>query len=440
MTDAQFPNRLTQLRSRWEADPASRIFLQLAEEYRHLGQMSEALKVLETGLREHPGYLSAQIAKGRCLLELGHPAEARDTLERVVKQDATQMVANKLLVRAYVETGQTDLALERLELYTLLHESDPEIDELRRRIQGAIAPAPPPPTDSSRPSPALVPEERSPFVPTPPPAAASGPAEEDLFALSAPAAPPRRAPESDDIFDLGLPAAPAAAAPPPFPVAAPPAAPVPADTENPFPDLAAGGPHRSHLERLQAEGLFFFEELAAPAASVPAPAPAAAAVEEDLFGFDPLPSPVAPPPPAEFDELGAVEAVAEVAEVAEAEWPEAAAPAAASSVSEESGATVTLGELYLRQGHLGEAERIFREVLQREPENLIARQALSLLEQPPAAEPPVFEAPVAAVAPPPAAVDWTSAVPREGDLRSRKVSLLTQYLERIRRGSVAHVR
>ena len=38
MSDLQLPDRLTQLRSRWEADPASRIFLQLAEEYRQIFQ------------------------------------------------------------------------------------------------------------------------------------------------------------------------------------------------------------------------------------------------------------------------------------------------------------------------------------------------------------------------------------------------------------------
>ena len=59
MSDLQLPDRLVQLRSRWEADPASRIFLQLAEEYRHLGRVYDALTVLETGLKEHPGYLAA---------------------------------------------------------------------------------------------------------------------------------------------------------------------------------------------------------------------------------------------------------------------------------------------------------------------------------------------------------------------------------------------
>src|SRR5262249_49843965 len=129
----------------------SRIFLQLAEEYRHLGRVKDALAVLEKGLVEHPGYLSALVAKGRCHLELGEGEPARIVLERVVKQDATQMVANKLLVRAYLETGEPGRARERLDLYTLLNDSDPEIEELRRRIKALDRPAPPPPAPAEEP-------------------------------------------------------------------------------------------------------------------------------------------------------------------------------------------------------------------------------------------------------------------------------------------------
>src|SRR3954470_10171375 len=181
MSDGAFPDRLTQLRARWESDPSSRIFLQLAEEYRHQGRVREALEVLERGLKEHPGYLSALVAKGRCLLELGEPERSREVLERVVKQDATQMVANKLLVRAYIETSEPDKARERLDLYTLLNDSDPEIEELRRRLRAMEQPPQAPPT-SNRP-----------------------------FPEAAPPGPPRReapapAAKSGDVFDLGFPA------------------------------------------------------------------------------------------------------------------------------------------------------------------------------------------------------------------------------------------
>jgi len=50
MTDQPFPDRVTQLRQRWEADRTSRLFLQLAEEYRQLGRLRESIEVLDAGL------------------------------------------------------------------------------------------------------------------------------------------------------------------------------------------------------------------------------------------------------------------------------------------------------------------------------------------------------------------------------------------------------
>src|SRR5437762_1276050 len=89
---------LTYLRERWERDRSSRIFLQLAEEYRRRGLHAEAIEVLETGLGYHPGYLAAQVALGRCRLEIGDVETAVAVFERVLTQDPTQAVASRLLV------------------------------------------------------------------------------------------------------------------------------------------------------------------------------------------------------------------------------------------------------------------------------------------------------------------------------------------------------
>ncbi|HEX2643769.1 MAG TPA: tetratricopeptide repeat protein, partial [Thermoanaerobaculia bacterium] len=311
MTDGPFPDRLSQLRARWEADSSSRIFLQLAEEYRHLGRVQEALAVLEKGLQEHPGYLSALVAKGRCLLELGDAPGARAVLERVVQQDATQMVANKLLVRAYLETGEAGRARERLDLYSLLNDSDPETEDLRRRVkdleraaQAPPLPLPPPtspddfsslpPLDLPAP-PAFAPAVAAPaFTVTP----------EDPFADLI--APPTQAAQ-DDVFDLGF-SAPAPARPP-APAAAPVAeeslfvfedvapAPAPALAESPEdPDdlfgLGTGTIRQRYLQSLSAEGIFDFGD-SAPAAPAPAPImPAVAPVPYEPAPFEPLQHPV----------------------------------------------------------------------------------------------------------------------------------------------------
>jgi thioredoxin-like negative regulator of GroEL len=347
-----FPDRLTQLRARWQGDPSSRVFLQLAEEYRHLGRVQDALAVLEAGLKEHPGYLSALVAKGRCLLELGNAEQAHGVLERVVQQDATHMVANKLLVRTYLETGDPERARQRLELYSLLNDSDPEIEELRRRVAAMSRPPRAPDGPRSDES-----SERSRMDPTETP-------EAEVFDLG-PAAPVRSvaAPREleEDVFGLGelpeLPDSLPAAAPQPAASSQPATAPRSAVSEpvravpslvpygegngaEPFPDPAPEESLRLYLASLRAEGIFFFEaaaETATPetAETVGAEAPAAAVA--------PAPAAVVP-------------------------VPEAPVPA-----------TVTLGELYLRQGHREEAERIFRLVLDREPDNAAANSALSQL-------------------------------------------------------------
>jgi tetratricopeptide (TPR) repeat protein len=443
MSDGAFPDRLAQLKSRWEADPSSRIFLQLAEEYRHQGRVKEALDVLDRGLREHPGYLSALVAKGRCHLELGEPELARTVLERVVKQDATQMVANKLLVRAYLDTGEPERARERLDLYSLLTESDPETEELRRRLRAMEQPPQAPPT--SDPFPAA----------SPPPRAPASPANEDIFDLGpgpTPVAAPRQAspPRPDDPFaDLYTP--PAAA---PAPVPAAPAAmtsepveePEPADVV--FPGLASRDRRSRYLNALSSEGLFFLEPAPAPEVSwetieevVLAPPVAEPEwVEPAPVAFAPLewsePEALEAPAPV-FPEIEAapVEVVeeAEEAPVFEIEeqtpWsvePEPIAPEPpAPAVTAGPDATVTLAELYQRQGHRGEAERIYREVLRREPDNAQAREGLAAL--PPAEHRPLEGRDLLAGYEP-------GEEGGEQETRARKVFLLTSYLQRLRQG------
>jgi tetratricopeptide (TPR) repeat protein len=449
MTDGAFPDRLSQLRTRWEADPTSRIFLQLAEEYRHLGRVQDALAVLDKGLREHPGYLSALVAKGRCHLELGEGEAARSVLERVVKQDATQMVANKLLVRAYLETGDPAKARERLDLYSLLNDSDPEIEELRRRIKTMERPdeaAPPGPMDD-------------PFaldMPAPAPRPAPQPTEADIFDLGAGPRPSR----GGDVFQLEepAPAAPvASAAPEPEPEMEMEEAGADGDL---FPGLASRESRRRYLEGLAAEGLFALgppEPAPAPAAPPPPPPPP---IEEPELEVEAAPEPEVlevedtswldegAPPYApismEPEETPVFEEAAPPAPAAEDLWTEeapapapafdfAAAPAALPAEPPAPAATATLGELYLRQGHLAEAERIFREVLQREPANAAAHAGLERLteiqeRQEREARPLDARQLLAGFRPAPEDVG-------EAGARARKVHLLSRYLERLRQRS-----
>ena len=474
MSDGAFPDRLTQLRNRWEADPSSRIFIQLAEEYRHQGRVKEALDVLDRGLKEHPGYLSALVAKGRCHLELGEPEPARTVLERVVKQDATQMVANKLLVRAYLDTGEPDKARERLDLYSLLNDSDPEIDDLRRRLRAMEQPP-----QAQTPDPFQAPQAAPPGPPPPDgdifdlglPAPRRAAA--DVFELDAPApvAPPPRTSvtaRADDPFaDFLAPAAPAAAAP----IAVTPIAVAEPEEAEPedilFPGLASRDSRRRYLDNLGAEGIFLLD--LTPEAPPPAESAAQGLIGEPILAgatvfepepvwVEPEPLPLAedepteiwspareareePAPVFDFEEpapwvpepepLAATEII-EIAEdsalpptLAMPVIPEAPAVPAVPAASPV--ATATLGEIYLSQGHLSEAERIFNEVLRREPDNADAQVGLERLAARRAERRPLGGRDLLAGYEP-------GEEGGEAELRARKAWVLTEYLRRLRGG------
>ncbi|MFP3941215.1 MAG: tetratricopeptide repeat protein, partial [Thermoanaerobaculia bacterium] len=106
--------------------------------------------------------------------------------------------------------------------------------------------------------------------------------------------------------------------------------------------------------------------------------------------------------------------------------PPPAAPAAGGD--EAPRPTVTLGRLYLRQGHATEAEGIFRAVLERDPDNREARRHLEELAREPA--PALGAAEL---------LEGYPAGERDG-LTERKRHVLERYLDRLRGRSAHDVR
>ena len=126
VTDGFSPERLAEYAQRWQREPGSRVFLQLAEEHRRGGQFAEAVAVLRQGLERNPRHVSALVLLGRCELERGDAEAAREALEQAVVSDPAQLVANRLLVDAYLSLGEIDKARERIEFYRLFNDLEAE--------------------------------------------------------------------------------------------------------------------------------------------------------------------------------------------------------------------------------------------------------------------------------------------------------------------------
>jgi tetratricopeptide (TPR) repeat protein len=452
MSEAGQPTyRLEDLKQRWEKNPSSRLYLQLAEEYRKHGLLEEAVAALGEGLEQRPGDLSARVALGRYSVELGRMDEAAAALELAVERDPTHLVASKLLLEVHLQRGDAARAGERLEIYRLLNDRDPELEHLEYRLHGLREdPSPSQEAAVSVPAPTAAeteleelisghrqvddPVNQEPSIdleatqPSVPLVESTG---EQVIEAGAPAASMFASLGSTqgrngDIFDLG----PSTSSPLGFdcfwdqlstsagPKATPEVAKVPdvfdlqasggglgqalaegsgsrsIDSEatkdrsvrepvttDPFPEVAAAaGTSYPPLEArsLAAEAEVPVIEAAAPVVEAVIAAVIETAVDHVVDVEEKGAPAVATDEMLASDETlasneGASEEVALVKEASEEPWVEE---------SVEDVATVTLGGLYLKQGHLEEAAQIFERVLARDPKNHAAIAGLSLSKKP----------------------------------------------------------
>jgi len=307
--------KIEELRFRLKADAKSRIFYPLAEELRKIGQFTEAEQVLRSGLTNHPTYLSAWVSLGRVQRELKDNHGAVESLSKALQLDPGNVVAARLLADAYLALGEK---LEALKKYKLVHALMPGEEDLETIIEQL----------DNELNPITIAPKAAPEPPPPPPA----PADENPFG----AAP------QDDAMPWGEPVAPAPAAPPD----------VAATSGDP-----TGDSEPMHLAHSESP----FEEPVAETYS-------SAAVEiEAPGGFHVDPAPLvaevpAPPaiPPEESDVF-------------------APAGAAQAEPEEDITNTLTMADLYARQGLTADARHIFETILQRDPENNAVREKLDAL-------------------------------------------------------------
>jgi len=169
--------RIRDLERRLDLDPGSRLFVSLAEEYRKLGRVRDALGALQKGLLAHPGYVAAQVALGRAYLEANQNTDAIATFTKVLVADPGNLVAAKSLADVYHARGDNLEALKKYKLYRALS-GDRKVDEVIGKLEAIVAPKPvTPPKPVAAPEPPPPPpsfqetdkSSRRPTVPRPAP-------------------------------------------------------------------------------------------------------------------------------------------------------------------------------------------------------------------------------------------------------------------------------
>lgn len=352
--------KIEELRFRLKSDPKSRMFFPLAEELRKAGQTDEAEQVLRTGLSAHPTYLSAWVSLGRVLRELKKDGDAVEPLLKALQLDPGNVVAARLLADAYLALGEKLEAIKKYKLVQALIPSDQELSALVHQLDRELHPPEPVPFHAE-PEPEAD-QEPEPAAPAPEPFGDDAAADDDDVrrqeALDALIEEQRVEMETSDAEPMRV-----------------------AHDASPFEEPVTNYTSAA----VELEGLSGFHVESAPlAAEVPA------LLEDDLLpsveSATLLPEPLVAPddeadifapagdPPA--DDVFAAEPFA-----AEPVAPEPfdAEPMPAETGEEDLTNTLTMADLYARQGALTEARHIYENILARDPENDAVRGKLDAL-------------------------------------------------------------
>lgn len=107
-------------------DPGSCCFAPLAELYRRIGLVDDAILTAQKGTELHPDYVGGHLALGRAFADKGMKIEARESLERVVRFTPENLLAQKALSQLYLEIGETALARAALEVLLNANPNDSE--------------------------------------------------------------------------------------------------------------------------------------------------------------------------------------------------------------------------------------------------------------------------------------------------------------------------
>ena len=144
--------RIRDLERRLDLDPGSRLFVAVAEEYRKIGRLRDALGALQKGLLAHPGYVAAQVALGRVYLEANQTTDAIATFTKVLVADPGNLVAAKSLADIQLGRGDKLEAVKKYKLYRALS-GDRKIDPIIAELETQVAPKPVTPPRPVKPEP-----------------------------------------------------------------------------------------------------------------------------------------------------------------------------------------------------------------------------------------------------------------------------------------------
>jgi tetratricopeptide (TPR) repeat protein len=119
----------------YKKNPKSKVFAPLAESFRKLGMLDEALKVLREGIRYHPNYALGYIVLAHCYFDQQKYDLTYNTLRPIVGQNTDNVSLQKIFAQACVHLGHLEEALDTYKYLLFLNPRDRFFAEQVKKLE-----------------------------------------------------------------------------------------------------------------------------------------------------------------------------------------------------------------------------------------------------------------------------------------------------------------
>lgn len=117
---------LSKYLEQYKQRPHSRVFAPLAESYRKLGMLEDALKILKEGIKRNPSYVLGYVVLAQVYADQFQWDRVHQTLLPLIAHHKDNIALQKLFAKSCLETGELDLALETYKWLLFLNPRDQE--------------------------------------------------------------------------------------------------------------------------------------------------------------------------------------------------------------------------------------------------------------------------------------------------------------------------
>ncbi|WP_413557640.1 tetratricopeptide repeat protein [Bdellovibrio sp. HCB209] len=120
-------------------DPTSQVFAPLAEAYREMGMMKEALQVVTAGVQRHPQFVGGLVTYAKILRDAGQISRAIEALKKATGLASENILAHQLLAESQLANKNPKEALKAFKMVLFLNPNSQSAQKAVQKLESLTA-------------------------------------------------------------------------------------------------------------------------------------------------------------------------------------------------------------------------------------------------------------------------------------------------------------